>query len=766
MRVSREGTRSACSIVCSETFAIRAARAMISWSKYGRSSAWATARPRSSPWLPIWRDIVMIIDRCSSYETAPNRGRACRYWIRTAMPRRSTPNGAARPAVLDYTRDVAFFGRRSALMTQPAIPPDKPASKPAPPTGSFDDYAFRTAEAEPMAIEDIRDALIIREGGLFLVMDKSGQIPAGNESGFGLYFKDTRFLSEYEFAFSRVAPVMLLSSAEKGYAAEQVLSNPTIPTAEGEIIRRETVEVRRVRVLGEAGAEETLTVTNFNVEPITLDFVYRFGADFADIFEVRGQRRVARGTLHPPQVIEGGIVYAYTGIDGRRMQTRVSFTEAPYFITAREVVFRLTLRHREPATILLTVTPSNDHERSRHRTSVRELSDEYKVWRDSGTRIITNNELFNAVLHRSINDLRMLWTPSDETGYAYLAAGTPWFDTLFGRDSAITSFETLALNPMIARASLQALAGLQGVAVDPFHDEEPGKILHEMRQGEMARTGETPFSHYYGSIDATPLFLMLASEYWLWTADRELLRALEPALAAARTWTTAYGDRDGDGYLEYERHSDEGLLNQGWKDSGDAIVDHEGRLARPPIALVEVQAYLYAAKVGLARVAEDLGDPTLARSLRSEAEALKRRFNRDFWMPGEGTYALALDGAKQRVDSVSSNPGHALWCGIVPAARARQVAERMIRPDMYSGWGVRTLSALEPRFNPLGYHVGSIWPHDNAILAMGLKRYGFETELNRLATTLFEVAQHFDYYRLPELFCGTERTPQGEPVPY
>lgn len=624
---------------------------------------------------------------------------------------------------------------------------------------------FRTAEAEPMAIEDIRDALVIREDGVFLLMDKTGSVPAGNESGFGLYSKDTRFLSEYEFTFSRTAPVMLLSLAEKGYAAEQVLTNPSMHTMDGRAIRRETVEVRRVRVLRDA-LEETLSVTSFNPFPVTLDFRYRFGADFVDIFEVRGQRRAARGKLHPPQVSEGGILFSYTGLDGELMATRISFSQPPHFMTAREVVYRLTLQHREAQTITLTIAPSRVRARPLTRTRAQHLAQEYKGWRDQSTRILTSNEMFNAVLDRSLNDLRTLWTEEQGVVESFLAAGTPWFDTLFGRDSVIASFESLALTTAISQATLRALGRLQGTEQNEQRDEEPGKILHELRQGEMARTGETPFSRYYGSVDSTPLYLMLAAEHWLWSGDRALLRALDPVLTNALTWTARYGDQDGDGYLEYHRESADGLLNQGWKDSGDAIAAHDGRLARSPIALVEVQAYLYAAKMGLARLEDDRDNHSTADRLRAEARTLKARFNRDFWMPSAGTYALALDGSKQQVDSIASNPGHALWAGIVTQARAKAVVERLMKPDMFSGWGVRTLAATEPAFNPLGYHVGSVWPHDNAILAMGLKRYGFEVELNHLATALFDVAQRFDYFRLPELFCGTERTPQSAPVPY
>lgn len=642
-------------------------------------------------------------------------------------------------------------------------PQSNGADHPATPIGGFEDFAFRTAEAEPMAIEDIRDALIIRDNGLFLLTDKSGAVPADNESGFGLYAHDTRYLSEYELAFSRTAPVMLLSTAARGYAAEQVLTNPVMATLDGRLIRRETVEVRRVRVIDQ-GLEETLTVTNFNIEPITLDFVFRFGADFADLFEVRGQQRRARGRLQPPRVEEGAVVFAYTGLDGVQLETRITFSVQPHFCTPHQTVFRLTLPHRTavPVVVSVAISRSDHHAAARPR---RTMSHVYKEWKDAATRIITSNDLFDAVLDRSIMDLRMLWTEEPETGEAFIAAGTPWFDTLFGRDSLITSLETLPLTHTIARASLRILGERQGTTIDTWRDEQPGKILHEMRRGEMARTGETPFSRYYGSIDSTPLYLMLAAEYWHWTADRRFLKSIDPVLSAAVRWTGEFGDLDGDGYLEYEREGGDGLLNQGWKDSGDAISAHDGRLTRPPIALVEVQAYLYAGLLGLARLADDRRQHKLADDLRARARALHTRFNRDFWME-QGGYALALDGAKRRADAVSSNAGHTLWAGIVPRTRARQVVDKLMATDMFTGWGIRTLSSGEPRYNPLGYHVGTVWPHDNAILAMGLKRYGFEPELNQLATALFESAQQFDYFRLPELFCGDARTPQGAPVPY
>ncbi len=298
-----------------------------------------------------------------------------------------------------------------------------------------------------------------------------------------------------------------------------------------------------------------------------------------------------------------------------------------------------------------------------------------------------------------------------------------------------------------------------------WRDEEPGKVLHEIRRGETARTGELPFGQYYGSIDSTPLFLLLAAEYWSWTADSRLIRELLPAIRTGLDWARDFGDVDGDGFLEYQRRSDRGLLNQGWKDSGDAIVGAGGEIATQPIALVEVQGYLYAAKRGLARVMAALRDNELAARLDAEAAALRQRINRDFWME-EGFYALALDGEKHQVASRTSNPGHLLYAGVPNPSRASQVVDGLLRNDLFSGWGIRTLSSESPRFNPFGYHVGSVWPHDNSIAAMGFKKYGKENELAELATALFDAARSFDYYRLPELFCGTPRTAHHAPVPY
>ncbi len=622
-------------------------------------------------------------------------------------------------------------------------------------------------EAEPMAVQDIRDALVVRERDLFLLTDVAGQVTPGNPNGYGLYFADTRYLSGYDFTFAAASPVVLLSTAELGYSAEQVLTNPAMPSLDGRTIPRGTVEVRRLRVLEDI-LEETLRVTNYNVFPITINFVYRFQADFADIFEVRGYKRESRGEYYAPLQQDSALVFAYRGTDGRKRQTLITFSPAPLSIDdkadAAEVTFRLSLPHRDSAAIRIVVSLDGRLESAQGVERFGTVAQEYSTWLQGATRILTDNDFYNAVLQRSLTDLRMLWNHNGDTG-SYPAAGTPWFDTLFGRDSCITALQTLSLKPDIARHCLTILARWQGKNLDPWRDEEPGKILHELRQGELTNTHELPFSPYFGSIDSTPLFLWLTSEYYQWTADLDLLRQMEPNLRAALSWIERYGDADNDGYVEYERRSAKGLVNQGWKDSGDSIIHADGTLMEPPIALVEVQGYVYAAKRKLAQLFSALGDEETAHRLLREAASLKRRFNRDFWLK-EGFYALALDGRHRPAASTTSNPGHALWTGIAYRPYAAQVVQRLLRNDMFSGWGIRTLSTTSPRFNPFGYHLGTVWPHDNSIIAMGFKKYGFQDELNEVATALFDAARAFPYYRLPELFGGSARSAHHTPVPY
>ncbi|HET8629814.1 MAG TPA: hypothetical protein VFL91_20535, partial [Thermomicrobiales bacterium] len=398
----------------------------------------------------------------------------------------------------------------------------------------------------------------------------------------------------------------------------------------------------------------------------------------------------------------------------------------------------------------------------------------YQEWRAAATQIDSANELFDATIARSLDDLRLLVNRLGDQWY--FAAGIPWFATLFGRDSLITGLQTLAWNPDLAAGILRLLARYQGTKDDEWRDEEPGKILHELRTGELARTNRVPHTPYYGSIDSTPLFLMLAAAYYDWTGDLATIRDLAPHLDAALRWCVEYGDRDGDGYIEYARRSSKGLANQGWKDSGEGIMFKDGQLPEPPLALVEVQGYLYAAYLGTARLLRALGAAAdgrpdgdyvaRAEALEGRAAALKTRFNADFWMPEADFYALGLDGMKRQIDATTSNPGQGLWAGIIADERAPAVVARLLSDDLFSGWGIRTLGRENDAYNPLGYHLGTIWPHDNSLIAAGLCRYGFAAEANRVFTALYEAALQFPYYRLPELFCGIARTAYGVSIGY
>lgn len=616
-----------------------------------------------------------------------------------------------------------------------------------------------------MGIQDIRDALVIRERGIFVLTDANGNAPAGNDRGFGIYHADTRHLSTYDLTLSGVRPVMLLSTAELGYAMEQVMTNPTLRVTDDHRAERGSIQIRRLRVVADL-VEETLRLTNFNPFPVTLELVYEFGADFADIFDVRGYRRRRSGIRHGPDVGTDRITYRYTGVDGRERSTHISFDRAPNEIDDSHALFRVTLPPRETVVLGTQIGVNGPAQRRRGaRSRADTVHDAYSRWADGCTRITTDNEFFNHVLDRALRDIRMLWSET-EAGEAYPAAGTPWFDAPFGRDSCIMAMQLLSYRPEIARSCLQLLARWQGTRVDQARDEEPGKIIHELRFDELSRSGELPYGPYYGSVDSTPLFLLLAAEYYQWTDDTRLLRSLMPAITNAIAWLEEYGDARRDGYLSYEKHSSKGLVNQGWKDSWDAVVHADGSLARAPIALVEAQGYAYAARARLAPMLERLGERELAERLRRDAKSLHRRFNEDFWVRDSQYYALALDGAGQQVAAVTTNPAHCLWTGIIDPAKAEHVCARLMSGDLSSGWGLRTMSDLHPRFNPLGYHLGTVWPHDNSIAAMGLKMYDMDDALMEVSTALFEAAVAFPYFRLPELFSGDRRTPHSPPVPY
>jgi glycogen debranching enzyme len=623
----------------------------------------------------------------------------------------------------------------------------------------------------PVLVTDLASkTLAVKEGDTFLYSDREGNLDHGGSYGLGLYARDTRFLSHFRMTVNGRDPVLLSSSSERGYMSHVDLTNPDLYEGETVVVPQQTLNIRRIRAIS-GRLFERVRVKNYNAFAVTLDLEFVLGADFADIFEVRGMLPTERPAPEAPAVDGSRVAFAVVGRDGVRRETRVEFGSEPDRVEIQgplvRATFRLTLGSYQTKLVGMTVEPVVGESRPpviEFDAAVHQLRRSYEEWERDSTQIVTDNELFNELLDRSLRDLRALSTRID--GERILAAGIPWYVTVFGRDSLITAHQLLALNPQPAREALTFLARHQGTQVDDWRDEQPGKILHEIRRGELAGAGVVPHTLYYGSVDATPLFLILYAQHLRWTGDLGFAEELLPSAEAALRWIDEYGDLDGDGFVEYLCRSTGGIRNQGWKDSGDSIVHADGHLAEPPIALAEVQAYVYLAKTRMADVYVALGREREAERLAVEAEALRTRFNDAFWMEDEGYFALALDGDKRQVRTVTSNPGHALYCHIVDHEKAASVAKRLLAPDMFSGWGVRTMSKAAVAYNPMSYHNGSVWPHDNALIAAGLKRYGFARSTNRVATALFDAAIQADYKRLPELFCGFTRRAPNRPVSY
>jgi glycogen debranching enzyme len=639
----------------------------------------------------------------------------------------------------------------------------------------------RTFPARPRPIvkaTDLGSAQVLKHLDMFLVSDAFGDIHLDGR-GMGLYDGDTRILSCSVLRIAGERPVVLYSDPGGSWRGVVQATNPEFRKDPGdkmgsdERILRQTISIARERTIAEA-YRERLDIENHG--PITFDcnVELEFDADYADIFEVRGYSRPARGKLLPIEATaDGGLVFGYVGLDGVTVRTHFAFDPAPTLEPARDdqdgsVVARWTslLRPGERRQIAWSVHASREPAQSVHALDPDALdpANAHASWLSNSSVIETDHELVNQVIRRSLDDLCLLES-TDPLGDRFIAAGVPWFMTLFGRDSLITSLQTVSFAPRLAIQSLEILAKRQATAVDAWRDAEPGKILHEFRTGEMSRTGELPFAPYYGSIDSTPLWLILLGETHDWTGDDGLVDRLWPNALAALEWIDRWGDRDGDGFVEYERRAETGLRNQGWKDSSDSIRWLDGTLAETPIALAEVQGYVFDAKRRIARLARRRGEAGLADRLENEASVLQRRFAEHFRLP-DGSIAMALDGAKRAVDTIGSNAGHALWSGIVQAEHAPAVAAALGSSAMVSGWGLRTFATDQPGYNPIGYHTGAVWPHDTAIAAAGLRRYGFDDAADILSSGMLAAAQHFPAFRLPELFCGFDRASTGAPIPY
>jgi glycogen debranching enzyme len=608
---------------------------------------------------------------------------------------------------------------------------------------------------------------VLKHGETFAVFDRHGDIQAVALGQEGLYHEGTRFLSRLVFKLGNGRPFLLNSVVQEDNLLLVVnLTNPDVYQSGTLLLPRGTLHITRTKLLRQSTCYETLRFINYGLTSVDVYFSIEFSADFADLFEVRGMTRERRGIRNEGQINADQVCLTYEGLDGVTRQTRIQCDPAPENLTPFAANFIQRFGPKEEKEFFLTYgcaingSAGADLNYSRAHT---EAEAALETLQTQGCQIHTSNEKFNDWLVRSSSDLHMMFTTTPFGFYPY--AGVPWFSTPFGRDGIITALEYLWVNPEIARGVLGYLAALQARQIDPTRDAEPGKILHETRKGEMAALREIPFDLYYGSIDATPLFVMLAGAYFDCTHDLSFIKSIWPHIDSALRWIDNYGDRDGDGFLEYERQSPMGLIHQGWKDSWDSVFHSDGALADGPIALCEVQGYAYAARLAGAAIASALGQTKKARMLLTRAEVLKENFQKSFWCEELSTYALALDGDKQQCQVSASNAGHCLYAGIAEVEEASRIAAALMEEQFFSGWGVRTLAVSEARFNPMAYHNGSIWPHDNALIAAGLTRYGFTDHANRILSGLFE-ASLFVEYRLPELFCGFYRRDGEGPVPY
>ncbi|HEY9854380.1 MAG TPA: glycogen debranching N-terminal domain-containing protein, partial [Stenomitos sp.] len=597
--------------------------------------------------------------------------------------------------------------------------------------------------------------------------------------GQGVYFADTRYLSALRWTLEGQSPVVLSSHADQNFFSRTDLVNEAFMTAEGQAVRRESLHFNSMRLV-DGAVHESLLVTNYNPFPVTVRLALEVRADFRDMFEVRGfADRKAHGTFLLPLETPEALTLRYLGTDQALRETVLHLERAPErlevlrFRETREVgaIAHYTLQLAPLGTerLDLAIEPRLDGQGfAPNRALELELDHLERLQQQAlsaFTGLQSSDEAFDKFLNRGVLDLLSLVSPTPAGNY--LVAGLPWYACPFGRDGLLTAYQALMLDPSLAEGTLRYLARFQGSKVDPACDEEPGKILHESREGELSRTGEMPFGPSYCTVDATPLFLVLMSEHYRWTGNLGLVRALWPHALRALEWIDRYGDADGDGFVEYRKQGERGLSNQGWKDSWDSVIHPDGTLAEAPIALAEVQGYVYDAKVRMAELAQVLGEADLAAQLAAEAARLKQAFNTAFWNEEAGHFVIALDGAKRQVVSPTSNPGHGLWSGIIDEAKAPFVAQELLSPRMFSGWGIRTMGTNSPNYNPISYHNGTIWPHDNSLVIKGLVQYGHRDEAATVSAALFDAARHFPNSRLPELFCGFTREGRfSRPVPY
>lgn len=609
--------------------------------------------------------------------------------------------------------------------------------------------------------------ITINDGASFLVTDACGMIDDNLAQGF--FVNDTRLISYYEVSINRDRLLLLASSPINYHSALYQFTNPTLRTIRG-ILPQGRLIISLRRNIAE-GMQEEIDITNHHSETVEFQLMLAIRSDFADIFEVKAKQILSRGETKTT-VTEGSLLTEYcNGSFYRSLLVQPQSSCQPRYANGR-LFFDVVLAPGETWQTNTNFFALSDADCDQNqvcvipaKTEAKQVSEDFLA---QATKLRSSNAEITHYYQQALVDLSSLRIKVEDKGQQFWmpAAGIPWFVAVFGRDSVTVSLQTIAVYPEFAHGTLLKLAQLQATEIDDWRDAQPGKMLHELRQDELTQLHQLPYTPYYGTIDTTILWIITLAEAYRWSGDLTILNNCRHALEQALLWIDKFGDFDGDGFVEYQTRSPVGLRNQGWKDSGDAIVYADGTQVEPPIALCEVQGYVYDAWKRAAEIYEAWGEPEPAQKLRQKADALYQQFNERFWMEDAGFYCLGLDSKKQQIKSITSNPGHLLWSGIVPPLRAASLVQRLFQPDLWCGWGIRTLSSLNPAYNPISYQLGSVWPHDNTAIAIGLKRYGYHTEANRIAEGIFAAASYFEAGRMPELFAGIERQPNGFPVPY
>ena len=615
------------------------------------------------------------------------------------------------------------------------------------------------------AIADDR-TLVLKQGETFAVCDREGDVRIVGTGEQGLYHRGTRYLSRSVLRLEDDRPMLLGSTVTEDNTLVSVdMTNPDMTNA-GVFLRRGTIHLFRSRFLLDGASYERIRIFNHGDIEIPVHLTLELSADFADIFEVRGIQRSAHGTLDEPEAAANSLVFRYTGLDGVVRRTRAVVVPEAEADGAR-LHMRAAVPAKQHKEFFVTIACEEDERTpapDRYELAIVRRREASSRTTEGQSRVTSSSDQFNAMFGRSVADLTMMITETPYGPFPY--GGVPWFSCPFGRDAIITAYAMLWANPRVAKGVLAYLSATQATEEDPVRESEPGKILHEQRTGEMVALDEVPFGLYYGSVDSTPLYVALAGEYLASTGDLEFIERIWPNISDALDWIDAYGDTDGDGFVEYRSSPGKGLVQQGWKDSNDSVFHADGSIATDPIALCEVQGYVYWAKRRAAEMAIAIGEIDRAELLTKQARRLRDDFNQAFWSDDLGMYVLALDGSKRQCEVRASNAGHCLMTGIAPLDKATQVVTELLSDAFFSGWGVRTLATSEVRYGPITYHNGSVWPHDNALIANGFARYGHKEGVQAVLGALLAASDSLELHRMPELFCGFARRPGQGPVLY